>query len=209
MNSLMLKTGYRGKDYGWLVAVAPDGMILAEKTYEKCFINNGSAIGALYMEKLGEKKLEMVSLEWYQAEEKTKKDYYDLLKYFPEKVYASLHDFGEEKFTKIKGKAMEEIDLISAKESEIQLLFTENICGTPKKKVWLGKLNAYLGNMGQQHLLNIAFAKANKVLEDTEYGDICWNPYIKKLKRAGEEEYKFFKRGQGREMAVLCITKRL
>lgn len=204
----LLDDKYKREEHEWLVAVAPDGMIMAESVFEKCFIKNGTAIGVVYVEQLGKKKIEMEHLDWYKADCNTMKDYLRKRRCIPSKIYGSIHDFGVENFTKIKEAMVDKEDIISTKESEIELHFTKSKFGEPKRKILLGKFNAYLGNLGDQHLLNIAFSKANEELEGTEYEQECWKELSQKNKSIREKYYKFMKRTKNGEMAVLSIVKR-
>lgn len=193
-------------EQAWLVAVGADGMIMAEKIYEKSLIDNGLAIGALYCEQISKKKLEPELLEWYQAPTKVKHGYDFLLKHFPYKVYITLDDLGMEKFTKVADRKQKMNCILTARESKMELIFTDDVKREPNEQVSLGTIKAYCGEVGLNHMLKYAFTKANEALKGTEFEQVSWRQLDKSKTRDGEEHYQFYKRGASGELAILEIT---
>lgn len=204
----LLNRRERGEDPKWLVATTPDGMILAGKIYDKCFIDNKMAIGALYMEQLSEKKFEIDCLEWYEADYRMKEQYDRHRRLMPEKVYVSIDELNRKRFTKVQECQLSKEYYTSKRKSEIELVFTDDMRREPNKTISLGKPYAYVGNMGMQHLVNIAFSKANDVLSETEYNQVGWR-FVDEVKEGIRDRgYQFVKRAPSGELAVLCIMKR-
>lgn len=202
----MLKGENEDKERGWLVAVGPEGMIMAEGTYDKYCIENGSAIGALCCEKMSDKKLEPELLEWYQASASVKSRYEFLLKHFPQKVCVTLSDLGMDRFTKVAERKAFANRVISSRDSSLELVFTDDVQRDPNREISLGTVKAYCGNVGLKHLLNHAFAKANKALKGTEFEQVSWRQLARNKTRDGEQSYQFVKQGASGELAILIIT---
>ena len=99
-------------------------------------------------------------------------------------------------------------DFTSTRKSKIELVFTDDLRREPNRTVPLGSVYSYLGNMGTQHLLNIAFSKANEVLSKTEYDKVGWRAIPDIREGTREREYQFVKREPNGELAVLCVVKR-
>ena len=202
----LLKGEKDPKDCRWLVAVGPDGMIMAEGIYDKYWIENGSAIGALCCEKLNDRKLEPELLEWYQSASSVKSRYNFLLKHFPQNVYVTLVDLGIDKFSKVADRGMETNRILGTRDSSVELVFTDDVQRDPNKEVSLGTIKAYCGKVGMKHMLNHAFAKANKALKGTEFEQASWRQLAKNKTREGEVSYQFVKRGTSGELVILEIT---
>ena len=194
------------KEYGWLVAVGPDGMIMAEGIYEKYLIKNGSAIGALCCGKMSERKLESEFLEWYWANSSVRNRYNFMLKHFPQNIYVTLDDLGIEKFTRIEECKQNINHFTTTRDSNIELIFTDDVKREPNKQISLGSVKAYCGSVGLTHLINHAFAKANKTLMGTEFEHASWKQLAKNSSRNGEVCYQFVKKGTSGELVILEIT---
>lgn len=194
------------RGYDWLVAVGPDGMIMAEGTYKRHLIENGSAIGALTCAVLGDEKLEPELLEWYKAPFTLKTRYSFLQKHFPEKVYVSLSEWAEGKFTKVAGRKSDINRIFNTRENKAELFFTDDVNGEPNRQVPLGQIMAYCGNVGRKYMFNIAFARANEELKGTEFEKVSWKLLAIKKTKEGEVIYQYIKRGASGELAILIVT---
>lgn len=192
-------------ELAWLVAVGADGMIMAEKIFEKSLIDNGSAIGALYCEQIHKKGWEPELLEWYQAPTKVRERYNFMVKRFPRKVYMNLEHLGLEKFTKVADRKQEMNCIPTTKETKIELIFTDDVRREPNKQILLENLKAYCGNVGMTHILRHAFTKANEALLKTEYDNIPWRQLDRTRSKDGEEHYQFYKKGASGELVILVI----
>ena len=102
-------------------------MIMAEGTYKRHLIENGSAIGALTCAVLGDENLEPELLEWYKAPFTLKTHYSFLQKHFPEKVYVSLSEWAEGKFTKVAGRKSDINRIFNTRENKAELFFTDDV----------------------------------------------------------------------------------
>jgi len=197
----------KGKEYNWLVAVGPDNMILAEGIYEKHLIDCGAAIGALICEQLSDGKFETELLEWYQADIEKRRRYRFILKHSPHRVYVTLDDLGINKFTKVAERKQAENCFSNTRASNVELTFTDDVNRDPNREVTLGPVKAYCGKIGTTHLLNVAFARANDELQETEFQYVPWNVLVKGRNEIGEDYfyYQFYKKGASGKLVILEI----
>lgn len=193
------------KDYRWLVAVGPGNMILAEGIFEKKLIENSAAMGALICGQISNKNLEPWFLEWYQADKKEESRYRQLLKYCPHKVYVTMEDLGIEKFIKVANRTEFVNHIPTTRASDIQLTFTDDIQRETNRKVKLGPVKAYCGEVGTVYLINVAFAKANHELLETEFQYVPWKVLARGKRKNGEVYSQFYKKGASGELAILEI----
>ncbi len=85
----------------WLVAVGPGGMILAEQVFSKRMIDSKEAIGVMTSMDLAQMEVEAAYVEWYTAKPMAKARYRTMRREYPEDVYVTLAELGEEQFTKV------------------------------------------------------------------------------------------------------------
>ena len=194
------------KEEAWLVAVGPEGMIMEEGTYEKTMIKDGHAIGAMICEKMKNKKYETGLLEWYYARPRIGRRYHLFLENVPQKTYVTLEELGVDNFTKVVERKWSTNHFPNTRDCEVELIFTDDVKREPNRKMALGKVKAYCGEVGRKYLLNCAFSKANQTLEGTEFEQESWKYLAKNKTREGEESYQFVKRGTSGELAILIIT---
>ena len=75
----------------WLVAVGPEGMVLAEGEFDKELIASKAAIGLMTCRELAEMELETEYVEWYSASLAIKDTYQKIYQMLPRKI-VSLSD---------------------------------------------------------------------------------------------------------------------
>lgn len=191
----------------WLVAVGPEGMILAEGEFDKELIESKAAIGLMTCRELAEMELEAEYVEWYSAPLEVKKTYIKIRKTFPEDIYVTLEEVGEENFTKEMERKNTDMRKGKAQQSEIRLYFTKDLI-EPRERIILGKLEPYVGNIGTKFLLNHAFRMANQKLKKYGkgiYTELSWTYKGKKLNSIEEEIYHFAKKDANGKYAVLEV----
>ena len=191
----------------WLVAVGPEGMILAEGEFDKELIESKAAIGLMTCRELAEMELEAEYVEWYSASLVVKDTYQKIRTLFPEDIYVTLEELDEENFTKEMERRNTDMRKEKAQQSEIRLYFTKDL-NEPGERISLGKAEPYVGNIGTQFLLNQAFRKVNQKLEKIEkgvYTELSWHYEGKKSNHIDEEIFRFAKKAADGKYAVLEV----
>ena len=189
----------------WLVAVGPDGMIMAEAMFRKSMIDSKAAIGAMACGELAAKKLDPEYLEWYSASPDMEKRYRRICSWHPEKVYVTLDELGMEKFEKVAGMDECHSSSYKARTCSFKLVHKNEKTGGEEKVMLRESVKGYNGGVGAQYLFNIAFRKANAVLEDTEYEDRPWFYNAPKTSREGATVQQFYKKVSKSEGVYLMI----
>ena len=161
-------------DRRWLVAVGPEGMIMAEGTYKKNLIETKAAMGAMICGEISTKELEPELLEWYSTKPSVKSRFIFMQRTIPANVYATLDELGAAKLKKEARRSEQCNRMESVRESEMQLVFTDDVKRDPHKQVSLGTVKAYRGNVGMKYMLNKAFRKANEELAGSEFEYVPW-----------------------------------
>lgn len=191
----------------WLVAVGPEGMILAEGEFDKGLIESKAAIGLMTCRELTEMELEAEYVEWYSASLVVKDTYQKIRTLFPEDIYVTLEELDEKNFTKEMERRSTDMRKEKAQQSEIRLYFTEDL-NEPGERIILEKAEPYVGNIGTQFLLNQAFRKANQKLKKIKkgvYTDMNWHYEGKKSNHIDEEIFRFAKKAVNGKYAVLEV----
>ena len=191
----------------WLVAVGPEGMVLAEGEFDKELIESKAAIGLMTCRELAEMELETEYVEWYSASLAIKDTYQKIRTLFPEDIYVTLEELNEIYFTKEMERRSTDMRKEKAQQSEIRLYFTEDL-NEPGERIILGKAEPYVGNIGTKFLLNQAFRMANQKLEKIEkgvYTELNWHYEGKKSNSIDEEIFRFAKRDATGKYAVLEV----
>jgi len=196
------------REMRWLVAVGPEGMLLAEGEFDKKLIESKAAIGIMTCRELEEMELEAEHVEWYSASLAVKDTYQKIRALFPEDVYITLEELEEIHFTKEMERQGTDGRMEKVRQSEIRLYFTRDLEAVEDDRIILGKLDAYEGNIGTKYLLNQAFRMANQKLEKLEknvYTEASWHYEGKKLTYLDEEIYRFSKKDAKGKYAVLEV----
>lgn len=191
----------------WLVAVGPEGMVLAEGEFDKELIESKAAIGLMTCRELAEMELETEYVEWYSASLLVKDTYQKIRASFPEDIYVTLEELDEENFTREMERRSTDMCKGNAEQSEIRLYFTKDL-KEPGERISLGQLEPYVGNIGTKFLLNHAFRRANQKLEKMEkgaYTEANWHYEGKKTPHDGVNIYCFAKKNVKGEYAVLEV----
>ena len=189
----------------WLVAVGPEGMILAEGEYDEDLIASRAAMGLLINDVLDEMELETEYIEWYSASLGIKNTYQEIRKLFPEDIYVTLEELDEENFTKEMERRNTDGRMENVQQSEIRLYFTKNLEEIGDRTV-LGRVDAYEKNVGTRYLLNYAFRRANQKLVKTAYEAVNWHYEGKKLTYEQVAIFRFTKKNAKGEYAVLEVV---
>ena len=191
----------------WLVAVGPEGMVLAEGEFDKELIASKAAIGLMTCRELAEMELETEYVEWYSASLAIKDTYQKIRTLFPEDIYVTLEELDEIYFTKEMERRSTDMRKGKAEQSEIRLYFTKDL-KEPGERIILGKAEPYVGNIGTKFLLNQAFRMANQKLEKMEkgvYTELNWHYEGKKSNSIDEEIFRFAKKAANGKYAVLEV----
>ncbi len=195
----LLRSGPR-----WLVAVGPEGMILADGEFDWEMIDSKAAIGFMISRKLAKMEFKIEHIKWYSADTSQRISYYNRKKYYPEEIYMTLAELGEEHFKIEMGEENADGYMENVQQSDIRLYYTTNLQELGERKI-LGSVDAYAGNIGTQYLLNHAFRKANQELKGSVYEKVNWQYKEKKTTYDGVAIYIFTKQIAKGEFAVLEV----
>lgn len=187
----------------WLVAVGPEGMILAEGEFDQDLIDCKAAMGLLINDVLNEMELETEYIEWYSASLAVRETYLKIRKLFPEDIYVTLEELDEMNFTKEMERRNTDGRMEKVEKSEVRLYFTKNLEELGDNVTELGNVDAYTGNVGTRYLLNYAFRKANQKLEKSAYAEVNWHYEKRKLTSDDVAIFRFTKKNVKGEFAVL------
>jgi len=194
----------RGKR--WLLAVGPEGMVMAEGVFTKDLVDSKAAIGLMTCRELAELELEAEYVEWYSAAPAVRDTYLSIRTLFPEDIYITLEELEKWHFTKEMGVENAQGRMETVQQSEIRLYFTTDLKELGDNRIVLGRVDAYAGNIGTRHLLNHAFRMANQKLDKSDYAEASWRYEGKKITFDGAEIYRFAKKNSKGEFTVLQVV---
>ncbi|MDD6038288.1 MAG: type IV secretory system conjugative DNA transfer family protein [bacterium] len=168
----------------WLVAIGPEGMIMAEEKVPFSEIYNGTAILKMEQKMLEKYDIASFNLSYYWADEQYGEIYHSYLKKFPEKVYLTREEleriYPGDGFTEARVSRMGELGW-KARSDRRYLVHIEAISDEPDINLPGMETNQvsqylpdYAGTLGEDFMFRCLARKMNKMLRNTAYEDAKW-----------------------------------